>query len=51
MWMSSRDIVEGKESRDRLKEVMSMLRYTSNPQVEHIIRVMTNWETSEPEMQ
>ena len=26
-------------------EIMGMLRYTSNPQVEYIIRTMTKWET------
>lgn len=40
-----RDIVNGKESKDLMREIMGMLRYTSNPQVEYIIRTMTKWET------
>ena len=39
-----KNIVEGKESRDFLKEIKSMLRYTSNPQVEYIIQAITKWE-------
>ena len=39
-----KNIVEGKESRELLKDIKSMLRYTSNPQVEYIIRTITKWE-------
>ena len=41
-----KNIVEGKESREVLKDVKSMLRYTSSPQVEYIIRTITKWEQS-----
>lgn len=41
-----KNIVEGKESREMLKDVKSMLRYTSSPQVEYIIRTITKWEQS-----
>ena len=41
-----KNIVEGKESREGLKDVKSMLRYTSSPQVEYIIRTITKWEQS-----
>jgi len=36
-------IIAGKESRDLLRDVVSMLRNTSNPQVEYIIRIMKKW--------
>ena len=41
-----KNIVEGKESREVLKDVKSMLRYTSSPQVEYIIRTISKWEQS-----
>ena len=41
-----KNIVEGKESREMLKDVKSMLRYTSSPQVEYIIRTISKWEQS-----
>ena len=37
-------VVAGKESPERLQEVVNLLRATSNPQVEYIInRVMKKW--------
>jgi len=36
-------IVAGKESPDNLAHVLAMLRQTTNPQVEYIIRVMRKW--------
>jgi len=36
-------IIANKESRDLLRDVVSMLRNTSNPQVEYIIRIMKKW--------
>jgi len=36
-------IIAGKEKRDQLRDVVSMLRNTSNPQVEYIIRIMKKW--------
>ncbi|CAH1795130.1 unnamed protein product [Owenia fusiformis] len=36
-------IIAGQEPRDLLKEVISILRGTSNPQVEFIIRTMKKW--------
>ena len=34
-----KQIVSGQESRDSLKSIVSILRNTSNPQVEYILRV------------
>ena len=39
-----KNIVEGKESKDILKDIKAMLRYTSNPQVEYIMRAIAKWE-------
>jgi len=36
-------IIANKESREVLRDVVSMLRNTSNPQVEYIIRIMKKW--------
>lgn len=37
-------VVAGKETPERLQEVVNLLRATSNPQVEYIInRVMKKW--------
>jgi len=36
-------IIAGKENREQLRDVVSMLRNTSNPQVEYIIRIMKKW--------
>jgi len=36
-------IIAGKESKDSLRDVLSMLRNTSNPQVEYFIRIMRKW--------
>jgi len=37
------EIIANKESRELLRDVVSMLRNTSNPQVEYIIRIMKKW--------
>lgn len=36
-------VIAGKESNETLQEVMSMLRNTTNPQVEYILRVASKW--------
>merc|ERR1719199_450963 len=36
-------ILAGKESQDLLTEVINMLRNTSNPQVEYMLRVIRRW--------
>nr|XP_018666664.1 intraflagellar transport protein 56-like [Ciona intestinalis] len=36
-------IVLGREPRDMLKELLLILRNTSNPQVEYISRIITKW--------
>jgi intraflagellar transport protein 56 len=36
-------MVAGKEDHEALRDVVSMLRNTSNPQVEYIIRIMAKW--------
>merc|ERR1711871_750416 len=36
-------IVANKEPRESLRDVLSMLRNTSNPQVEYIVRLMKKW--------
>jgi intraflagellar transport protein 56 len=36
-------VVAGKEREDNLVEMMKMLRETSNPQVEYIMRTITKW--------
>jgi intraflagellar transport protein 56 len=36
-------VVAGKESKDNLVEVLSMLRAASNPQVEYIVRTISKW--------
>mmetsp|Transcript_4895 Transcript_4895/g.8470 ORF Transcript_4895/g.8470 Transcript_4895/m.8470 type:complete len:564 (-) Transcript_4895:267-1958(-) len=36
-------IIAGKEEKERLRDVISMLRNTSNPQVEYIIRIIEKW--------
>jgi intraflagellar transport protein 56 len=36
-------VVAGKERKDNLVEVLNMLRTTSNPQVEYIMRTITKW--------
>ena len=42
-------MIAGRESRDSLRDVLSMLRNTSNPQVEYIIRIMRKWQSSNKE--
>ena len=42
-------VIAGRESRDSLRDVLSMLRNTSNPQVEYIIRIMRKWQSSNKE--
>ena len=36
-------VIAGKASRDDLQDVLSMVRNTSNPQVEYIVRVIRKW--------
>lgn len=36
-------VVAGKASRDDLQDVLSMIRNTSNPQVEYIVRIIKKW--------
>eukprot|EP00741_Cyanophora_paradoxa_P016143 tig00000042_g15583.t1 len=36
-------IIAGKEPKDSLRDVLAMLRNTSNPQVEYFIRIMKKW--------
>jgi intraflagellar transport protein 56 len=36
-------VLAGKESRELLRDVVAMLRNTSNPQVEYIVRVIRKW--------
>lgn len=36
-------IIARKEPKESLRDILSMLRNTSNPQVEYMIRVMTKW--------
>jgi intraflagellar transport protein 56 len=36
-------VVAGKESKERLVEVISMLRNTTNPQVDYLIKVIKKW--------
>ena len=36
-------VLAGKEKRDHLPEIVNMLRNTSNPQVEYILRVIKRW--------
>jgi len=36
-------IIAGKEPKDSLRDVLSMLRNTSNPQVEYFIKIMKKW--------
>eukprot|EP00276_Gloeochaete_wittrockiana_P020210 CAMPEP_0184339664 /NCGR_PEP_ID=MMETSP1089-20130417/8337_1 /TAXON_ID=38269 ORGANISM="Gloeochaete wittrockiana, Strain SAG46.84" /NCGR_SAMPLE_ID=MMETSP1089 /ASSEMBLY_ACC=CAM_ASM_000445 /LENGTH=542 /DNA_ID=CAMNT_0026667039 /DNA_START=64 /DNA_END=1689 /DNA_ORIENTATION=- len=36
-------IIAGKEPKESLRDVLSMLRNTSNPQVEYFIRIMKKW--------
>jgi len=36
-------VLAGKEPRDHLPEIVNMLRNTSNPQVEYIMRVIKRW--------
>eukprot|EP01135_Chromosphaera_perkinsii_P009978 Nk52_evm13s1992 gene=Nk52_evmTU13s1992 len=36
-------IIAGHEPRETLREVLSMLRNTNNPQVEYVIRIMKKW--------
>ena len=43
-FLSFIQVVAGKETAERLQEVVNLLRATSNPQVEYIInRVMKKW--------
>jgi intraflagellar transport protein 56 len=36
-------VIAGKESKDRLVEVVELLRNTNSPQVEFIVRVIKKW--------
>lgn len=36
-------VIAGREQRDALREVMSMMRYSNNPQAEYFCRVMIKW--------
>ena len=36
-------VIAGVESKDTLREVISLIRSTSNPQVEYIIRIIKKW--------
>jgi intraflagellar transport protein 56 len=36
-------VVAGKESKERLVEVLQMLKNTNNPQVEYFVQVMKKW--------
>lgn len=36
-------VVAGKESKERLIEVIQMLKNTNNPQVEYFVQVMKKW--------
>lgn len=40
-------ILAGKESKERLREVLAILRNTSNPQTEYIIKAMRSWASRE----
>lgn len=36
-------VIAGKENKERLIEVISMLKNTNNPQVEYFVQVMKKW--------
>ena len=36
-------MIAGKESRDNLQEALTMVRNTSNPQVEYLVRIIKKW--------
>ena len=36
-------VVAGKQNRDDLRDVLAMVRNTSNPQVEYMVRVIKKW--------
>ena len=36
-------MIAGKASRDDLQDVLTMVRNTSNPQVEYIVRIIQKW--------
>ena len=36
-------MIAGKASRDDLQDVLTMVRNTSNPQVEYIVRIIMKW--------
>ena len=36
-------VIAGKESKESLSEVVRMLRSTSNPQVEYMVRIIRKW--------
>jgi intraflagellar transport protein 56 len=36
-------VIAGKESKDRLIEIVELLRNTNSPQVEFIVRVIKKW--------
>ena len=36
-------VVAGKESKERLQDVIQMLQGVNNPQVEYIVQVMKKW--------
>jgi len=36
-------VIAGKASRDDLQHVLTMVRNTSNPQVEYIVRIIKKW--------
>ncbi|KAJ8600042.1 hypothetical protein CTAYLR_001809 [Chrysophaeum taylorii] len=39
-------VVAGKAPKDDLRDVLTMVRNTSNPQVEYMVRIITKWATS-----
>lgn len=36
-------MIAGKESRENLQDVLTMVRNTSNPQVEYLVRIIKKW--------
>ena len=36
-------VIDGRESKEALRDVMTMMRNTSNPQVEYITRIIKKW--------
>lgn len=36
-------MIAGKETRENLQDVLTMVRNTSNPQVEYVVRIIKKW--------